>query len=77
LKEDFKESAQLALDRAQALVLRAKIGGDEPPSPLWMKLPARLLKEKASVLQREGERLPEPLWELVHRMLQEPAAVSL
>jgi hypothetical protein len=77
LKEDFKESAQLALDRAQALVLRGKVGGDEPPAPLWMKLPRRLLKEKASVLQREGEKLPKPLWELVHRILQEPAGVRL
>ena len=77
LKEDFKESAQLALDRAQALVLRGKAGGDEPPAPLWMKLPARLLKEKVSVLQREGEKLPEPLWELVHRIFEEPAGVRL
>ena len=77
LKEDFKESAQLALDRAQALVLRGEVGEDEPPAPLWMKLPGRLLKEKASVLQREGEKLPEPLWELVHRILQEPARVRL
>src|SRR6516165_7038974 len=77
LKEDFKESAQLVLDRAQALVLRGKVGGDEPPAPLWMKLPRRLLKEKASVLQREGEKLPKPLWELVHRILQEPAGVRL
>ena len=77
LKEDFKESAQLVLDRAQALVLRGKLGGDEPPAPLWMKLPRRLLKEKASVLQREGEKLPKPLWELVHRILQEPAGVRL
>jgi hypothetical protein len=70
LKEDFKQSAQLALDRAQALVMRGEIGGDEAPAPLWMKLPAQLMKEKPSVLQREGEDLPVPLWELVHRMLQ-------
>ena len=77
LKEDFKESAQLALDRAQALVLRGRVAGDEPPAPLWMKLPARLLREKASVLQLEGEKLPEPLWELVHRILEQPADVKL
>jgi hypothetical protein len=71
LKEDFKESAQLALDRAQALVLRGEVGADAPPAPLWMKLPAQLMKEKPSVLQREGEELPVPLWELVHRMLEE------
>jgi len=77
LKEDFKESAQLALDRAQALVLRGKVGADEPPAPLWLKLPVQLMKEKASVLQREGEKLPEPLRELVHRILQEPASVRV
>jgi hypothetical protein len=77
LREDFKESAQLALDRAQALVLRGRLGVDEPPAPLWTKLPERLMKEKPSVLQREGEKLPEPLWELVHRTLERPAAVRL
>ncbi|MGB2666497.1 MAG: hypothetical protein WAK48_21015 [Candidatus Acidiferrum sp.] len=72
LKEDFKESAQLALDRAHALVLRGEVGGDASPAPLWMKLPERLLREKPSVRQREGEKLPEPLWELVHRILDGP-----
>ena len=77
LKEDFKESAQLALDRAQALVLRGKVGAGEPPAPLWLNLPVQLMKEKASVLQREGEKLPEPLRELVHRILEEPASVRV
>lgn len=69
-KDDFKESAREALDRAQALVLRGEIAGAEPPAPLWMSLPSKLLKEKPSVLQREGEELPEPLRVLVHRMLE-------
>jgi hypothetical protein len=69
LKEDFKESAQIALDRAQALVLRGEVG-EAPPAALWMKLPAQLMREKPSVLQREGQELPKPLWELVHRMLE-------
>lgn len=69
LKEDFKESAQIALDRAHALVLRGEVG-EGPPAALWMKLPVQLMKEKPSVLQREGEELPKPLWELVHRMLE-------
>jgi len=77
LKDDFKESAQMALDRAHALVLRGNIGGDGPPAPLWMKLPAQLMKEKPSVLQREGEELPEPLWALVHRMLEGPPGVAV
>ena len=77
LKDDFKESAQMALDRAHALVLRGNMGDDGPPAPLWMKLPAQLMKEKPSVLQREGEDLPEPLWALVHRMLEGPPGVAL
>jgi molybdopterin-guanine dinucleotide biosynthesis protein len=72
MKDDFKESAQMALDRAQALVMRGEVGGEAPPAPLWMRLPAQLMKEKPSVLQREGEELPEPLWALVHRMLEGP-----
>jgi len=28
-------------------------------------------------LQREGEKLPEPLRELVHRILEEPASVRV
>ena len=75
LKDDFKESAQVALDRAEALVLRGEVG-EASPAALWMKLPARLMREKPTVLQREGEPLPEPLRELVHRMLQEPPSTS-
>lgn len=77
LKEDFKESAQLALDRAHALVLRGEVGRDAPPAPLWMKLPEQVLREKPSVMQREGEKLPEPLWELVHRILEGPPGSAL
>lgn len=77
MKDDFKESAQMALDRAHALVMRGEVGGDAPPAPLWMRLPAQLMKEKPSVLQREGEELPEPLWALVHRILQEPPRVTV
>jgi hypothetical protein len=77
LREDFKESAQIALDRAHALVLRGDVGGDGPPAPLWMKLPSKLLQEKPSVLQREGEPLPGPLEVLVHRMLDAPAATQV
>jgi hypothetical protein len=75
VKEDFKESAQVALDRASALVLRGGMDGDEPPAPLWMKLPAKLLNERPSVLQKEGEALPRPLEALVYRMLEEGPAL--
>lgn len=77
LKEDFKESAQMALDRAHALVLRGETGGDAPPAALWMRLPEKLMREKPSMLQREGEMLPEPLRALVHRMLEGPASVAI
>jgi hypothetical protein len=76
-KEDFKESARVALDRADALVLR---GTTEPlPStgPTWLNLPSRLLKEKPSVVQREGEPLPEPLRVLVRRVLEGAAEVRV
>jgi hypothetical protein len=76
-KEDFKESAQIALDRAQALVFRGDTDNDNSPAKLWMKLPAKLLKEKASVVQREGEALPIPLRELVERALEVPGKVSI
>jgi hypothetical protein len=77
-KEDFKESAQTALDRANALVLRGGVlEADAPPAPLWMKLPPKLLQERPSVLQREGEPLPHPIEALVSQMLDEPPAIHL
>jgi hypothetical protein len=77
LKGDFKESAQMVLDRASALVMRGDVGAEASPAPLWMRLPAQLMREKPSVLQSEGEALPKPLWELVHRTLQAPATTIL
>jgi hypothetical protein len=76
-KEDFKDSARAALDRADALVLRGTSGAFPAEGPSWTRLPARLLKEKPSVTQREGEPLPEPLHVLVQRMLEGPANVSI
>jgi len=77
LREDFKESAQVALDRAHALVMRSDVRGGGPPAPLWMKLPAKLLQEKPSVLQREGQPLPGPLEVLVYRMLDGPGGAQV
>ena len=76
-KEDFKDSARAALDRADALVFRSSSEALSAPTPAWTKLPARLLREKPSVVQREGEPLPGPLHVLVQRALDAPAAVSL
>jgi molybdopterin-guanine dinucleotide biosynthesis protein len=76
-KEDFKDSARAALDRADALVLRGTADALDAAAPSWTKLPARLLKEKPSVAQREGDPLPEPLHALVQRLLDGPANVSI
>ena len=77
VKEDFKDSARVALDRADALVLRRSEGTFSATGPSWTKLPARLLKEKPSVTQLEGQPLPEPLHVLVRRMLEGSANVSI
>jgi hypothetical protein len=75
-REDFKDSARVALDRADALVLRGSM--DTPAAaPPWIKLPANLLRTKASVIQREGDPLPEPLQVLVQRALQSEPGVVL
>ena len=76
-KEDFKDSARAALDRADALVLRGSANALITAGPSWTKLPAHLLREKPSVTQREGEPLPEPLHVLVQRTLEGPANVSI
>jgi len=74
-REDFKESARAALDRADALVLRGEMTPSVSETLAWTKLPAKLLREKPSVLQREGEPLPEALHVLVQRTLEAPAGV--
>jgi hypothetical protein len=75
-REDFKDSARVALDRADALVLRGSM--DVPAAaPSWIKLPANLLRTKPSVSQREGDPLPEPLYVLIERALQSPPSISL
>lgn len=76
-KEDFKESARAALDRADALVLRGTSEVLQAAGPAWTKLPSRLLREKPSVLQREGEPLPERLQALVQRVLEGLPSVSI
>jgi hypothetical protein len=75
-REDFKESARVALDRADALVLRGSME-DPAAAPSWIKLPANLLRTKPSVSQREGEALPKPLHVLIERALQAPPGITL
>ena len=76
-KTDFKDSARAALDRADALVLRVPTDNSPAVEPSWLKLPAKVLKEKPSVTQREGEPLPGPLYVLVQRALEGPANISI
>src|SRR5207249_10426577 len=76
-KDDFKESARTALDRADAIVLRTGSLDPERAEPDWMRLPAKLLREKPSVVQREGDPLPEPLHVLVQRVLQGPGSARV
>jgi hypothetical protein len=76
-KEDFKDSARVALDRADALILRGSPELSSAASPAWTQLPSRLLREKPSVSQHEGEPLPQPLRVLVQRVLKSPGTVSI
>lgn len=75
-REDFKDSARFALDRADALVLRGSMESSRD-APSWIRLPAHLLRTKPSVSQREGEPLPEPLRVLIERTLQSPPRITL
>jgi hypothetical protein len=76
-KEDFKDSARAALDRADALVLRASTMAFSTAAPAWTQLPSRLLRDKPSVSQQEGEPLPQPLRVLIQRTLESPPSVSI
>jgi hypothetical protein len=76
-RDDFKDSARIVLDRADALVLRS--GNDDAPASEAprMKLPRQLLNQAPSVHQREGDPLPLPLQVLIRRTLEAPADVKL
>jgi len=76
-REDFKDSARQMLDRADVFVLRAGLEENDPARPPWLGLPAQLLREKPSLLQREGQPLPGPLFELVKRILESPPTVTV
>src|SRR3984885_14135860 len=79
-KTDFKDSAQLQLDRVSALVLReplpsgsgAKVNG---AATSWGKISLQLLDGKPQFLQRDKERVPPSLVELVRNLVCTPAKV--
>jgi hypothetical protein len=75
VREDFKDSARHMLDRADVFVFRRGLDDGAISQPPWMQLPTQLLRQKPSLLQREGEPLPDPLFQLVKRILESPASV--
>jgi hypothetical protein len=75
-RADFKDSARQVLDRSDVLVFRRGLDVDDLSDPPWLlRLPARLLRQKPSVRQREGEPVPRPLVELVKRVLEAPPGI--
>jgi hypothetical protein len=76
-RDDFKDSARIVLDRADALVLRGSPDDGPVSQAPWMRLPRQLLNQTPSVHQREGEPLPLPLQVLIRRTLEGPADVKL
>lgn len=74
-RDDFKDSARQMLDRADVFVFRRGLEDASVTHPPWTQLPAQLLRQKPSLLQREGDPLPEPLFQLVKRILESPASV--
>jgi hypothetical protein len=74
-KADFKESAQLQMDRASAFVLReplarASRGGEA--AAMWNAIPQQWFRAKPQFLQREGEALPAGLIEALRATLAVP-----
>jgi len=76
-RDDFKDSARQMLDRADVFVFRRGLDNGGISQPPWMRLPTQLLRQKPSLLQREGEPLPEPLLQLVKKIIESPAIISL
>jgi hypothetical protein len=75
-RDDFKDSARQILDRADVFVFRRGLDDGAVSQPTWMQLAMQLSGHKPSLLQREGEPLPEPLLQLVKRIIESPAIVS-
>jgi hypothetical protein len=76
-RDDFKDSARVALDRADALVLRTGTEQNASSAAPWMNLPSQLLRQVPSVRQLEGEPLPIPLQVMIRRTLEGPADVKV
>ena len=72
--EDFKPSAQKALDRADAFVLRHYFA---VAAATWPQVSAKLLEAKPAFLQKEGGPLPPRLLSLVRDSLTRQAIVRI
>jgi hypothetical protein len=71
-KADFKDSAQLQIDRASAYILREPLPdalGNAKSVTTWKGIPLQLLRTKPQFLQREGEQLPSGLLESIRTTL--------
>ncbi|HUI75812.1 MAG TPA: hypothetical protein VLX32_12755 [Candidatus Acidoferrum sp.] len=75
-KADFKDSARLVLDRADAYIFRQGLEDAGAANPPWSAVPERFLREKPSFVQRKGEPLPEPLRQLVKHRLETQVQAS-
>jgi hypothetical protein len=71
-REDFKDSARIVLDRADALVLRGTPQEPAEGEAPGLNLPSQFTRHVPSVRQLEGEPLPLPLQVLVRRVLEAP-----
>jgi hypothetical protein len=76
-RDDFKDSARQMLDRSDVFVFRRGLDENDLTRPPWLQLPAQLLRQRPSLLQREGEPLPGVLLQLVKRTLDSPPAVTI
>jgi hypothetical protein len=79
-KADFKESAQLQIDRASAFVLRETLPETTPVagrSVSWSGVPLHLLRVKPHFLQREGKALPGGLATAVRVILEGDAGSGI
>lgn len=69
-KQDFKETAQTFLDRADVFVLRHNF---DETTQAWPQVSPKQLQTKQAFLQKENESVPEPLLAIVRDSLTRSA----
>lgn len=70
-KQDFKPSAQMLLDRADAFVLRHDFGAQ---AQTWPQISGKLLQAKPFFLHLESKPVPDALLNLVNNSLSQTAS---